>query len=227
MLFVSGPIECFMPINQSAFFKKAIYIYNMYKEKHTSLQPLSTSYPRGNGRERIRKQTREQTPTQLIDQHPGERPQEVRPTWIEVNLCAIEHNCRLIASLVRPGVSILACVKANAYGHGAIPVARTVLQHGADRLGVAMVSEARELRQAGIAAPLHILGETPSWQMQEAVSLDLTLTLCNLEAARKLALISQAAGKLINVHIKVDTGMGRLGISAEHLTEIIALIGAL
>ena len=102
-------------------------------------------------------------------------------------------------------------------------MACTVLQHGAERLGVATLGEARELRYAGIKAPLHLLGETPAWELQEAVSLDLTVTLCTLEAARRLSFIAQAAGKLINVHIKIDTGMGRLGIAAEQSIEIIEL----
>jgi alanine racemase len=150
-----------------------------------------------------------------------------RPTWIEIDLCAIASNTRLIRSLVGPAVSILACLKANAYGHGAVEVARTVLHHGADRLGVAMVSEARELRDTGIEAPIHILGDTPDWQMYDVAHLDLTVTLCRLEAAHTLSHAASTSGKTIRVHVKVDTGMGRLGMRAEHIREVVALVRAI
>jgi alanine racemase len=146
-----------------------------------------------------------------------------RPTWIEVDLSAIANNVCLIKSLVGTRVSVLACLKANAYGHGAVKVAHTMLRHGVDRLGVAMVSEAKELRDAGVNVPVHVLGDTPSWQMPEAVRLDLTVTLCALESARALSLIARTLGKTVKVHVKVDTGMGRLGIRAEHIGEVVAL----
>jgi len=147
-----------------------------------------------------------------------------RPTWIEVDLGAIANNTALIKSLVGPRVSVLACLKANAYGHGAVNVARTVLRHGAHRVGVAMVSEAKELREAGIHVPLHVLGETPYWQMYEAVYLDLVVTLCTLESARVLSHIARTLGKTVKVHVKIDTGMGRLGLYAEDIGKIVALV---
>ncbi len=106
-------------------------------------------------------QVTELAPEPLPDQTLEERQIRAwveRPTWIEVDLGAIANNTALIKSLVGPRASVLACLKANAYGHGAVNVARTVLRHGAHRVGVAMVSEAKELREAGIHAPLHVLG---------------------------------------------------------------------
>ena len=172
-------------------------------------------------------QITEQRPDLLPDQILKERQIGVwveRPTRIEVDLRAIANNTGLIKSLVGPRVSVLACLKANAYGHGAVNVARTVLQHGASRLGVAMVSEAKELRDAGINIPLHVLGDTPYRQMYEAVHLDLIVTLCTLESARVLSLIARTLGKTVKVHVKIDTGMGRLGVYAEDIGEIIALV---
>lgn len=166
-------------------------------------------------------------PVPLLSQSFGERQlnrDTGRPTWIEIDLSAIANNCRLVQSLIGPHVSILACVKANAYGHGEVAVARTVLNHGASRLGVAMVSEARNLRNAGIDAPLHVLGEIPLWQMHEAVHLNLTVTLCTLEAAQRLSAIAKTLKKIVKVHIKIDTGMGRLGIDARHAGEVVALV---
>lgn len=146
-----------------------------------------------------------------------------RPAWINIDLRALAHNLRQIRSLVTPQVSILACLKANAYGHGALQVARTVLSHGASRIGVAMVSEAKALREAGIDVPIHILGHIPLWQMYEAVCLDLTVSISDVNSASALSHIAHAHGKTLKVHLKVDTGMGRLGIRAEQTQEIVTL----
>jgi alanine racemase len=121
-------------------------------------------------------------------------------------------------------VRVLASLKADGYGHGALKVARTVLHNGASMLGVATVSEAIPLREAGIAAPILVFGYVPLWQMREAVRLDLTVTIYASEAARALARAAQALGKTARVHVKVDTGMGRLGIRSEQLDEILALV---
>jgi alanine racemase len=170
----------------------------------------------------------EQAPGELVRQTPGwkqivlMRPE--RPTWLEIDLSAIGNNTRRIKDLVGPAVRVLASLKADGYGHGALKVARTVLHNGASMLGVATVSEATPLREAGIAAPILVFGYVPLWQMREAVRLDLTVTLYALEAARALARAAQALGRTVRVHVKVDTGMGRLGIRSEQLDEILALI---
>jgi alanine racemase len=165
---------------------------------------------------------------QLVRQTPGwkqivvMRPE--RPTWVEIDLSAIANNTRQIQSLVGPGVRILASLKADAYGHGALKVAHTVLHNGASMLGVATVSEAAPLREAGIHAPILVFGYVPHWQMREAVHLGLTITLYSIESAQALSRAAQTLRHRVKVHVKVDTGMGRLGIRAEHFAEVLQLI---
>jgi Alr-MurF fusion protein len=165
---------------------------------------------------------------QLVRQTPGWKQIVVmrpdRPTWVEIDLSAIASNTRQIQSLVGPNVRILASLKADAYGHGALKVARTVLHNGASMLGVATVSEAIPLREAGIHAPVLVFGYVPHWQMREAVRLRLTLTLYSIESAQALSRAAQALNQTVKVHVKVDTGMGRLGIRAERSTEIVELL---
>ncbi len=147
-----------------------------------------------------------------------------RPTWVEIDLNAIGSNTRHIKSLVGSQVQVLVALKADAYGHGALKVARTVLQNGATMLGVATVSEAIPLRDGNIQAPILVFGYVPRWQMREAVRLGTSVTLYSSEAARSLSQAAVALGKTVKVHVKVDTGMGRLGIWYERIDEIIDLI---
>ena len=147
-----------------------------------------------------------------------------RPTWVEIDLSAIAHNTRQIAGLVGPRVRILASLKADAYGHGAVKVGHTVLHNGASMLGVATVSEAIPLRDAGISTPILVFGYIPAWQMREAVRLGVTLTLYSHEAAQAASRAALALGKTALAHIKVDSGMGRLGIRAEELESIVQLV---
>src|SRR6266699_2983163 len=167
-------------------------------------------------------------PELLVRQSPGWKQIVVmradRPTWVEIDLSAIANNTRQVKALVGPRVRILASLKADAYGHGAIKVARTVLHKGASMLGVATVSEARPLREAGIDAPILVFGYVPPWQMREAVRLGLTVTLYSIESAQALARAAHALGQSVKVHVKVDTGMGRLGIRAEQVEEVMALV---
>ena len=170
----------------------------------------------------------EQAREQLVRQTPGwkqivvMRPE--RPTWVEIDLSAIANNTRQVQSLVGPGVRVLASLKADAYGHGALKVARTVLHNGASMLGVATVSEATPLREAGISAPILVFGYVPPWQMREAVRLGLTITLYATESAQALSRAALALGQAVKVHVKVDTGMGRLGIRAEQAAEVLKLV---
>ncbi|HXZ03858.1 MAG TPA: alanine racemase [Ktedonobacteraceae bacterium] len=170
----------------------------------------------------------EQAPEQLVRQTPGwkyivvMRPD--RPTWVEIDLSAIANNMRQIRSLVGPDLRILASLKADAYGHGALKVARTLLHNDATMLGVATLSEAIPLREAGIQAPILVFGYVPHWQMREAVCLRLTLTLYSMESAQALSRAAQALNQVVKVHVKVDTGMGRLGIRTEHMDDIIELL---
>jgi alanine racemase len=150
-----------------------------------------------------------------------------RPTWLEVDLGAIGGNTRLIKEMIGPRVEMLASLKADAYGHGALPVARVVLRNGASWLGVATVSEARPLREAGIAAPILVFGFIPPWQAREAVRLDLRATIYSLDLAQALAGAARDLGRVLPVHVKVDSGMGRLGLRAEDVDGITAFCAEL
>lgn len=138
-----------------------------------------------------------------------------RPTWVEINLDNLGHNMQTIKKNVKKDSLITAVVKANAYGHGSVRSAKTFLNNGADRLAVATLSEAIELRKSGINnVPILILGYTPGTQFSSLIEWDIIQTIYSLESAK---LISQQAlnmGKEAKIHIKVDTGMGRIGFLA-------------
>jgi Alr-MurF fusion protein len=169
-----------------------------------------------------------EAPERLVRQTPGWKQIVVmrpdRPTWVEVDLSAIGNNTRRIKELVGPGVRVLVSLKADAYGHGALKVARTVLHNGASMLGVATVSEATPLREAGITAPILVFGYVPPWQMREAVRLSVTVTLYAPESALALSRAALALGKTVKVHAKIDTGMARLGVRAEQSAEVMRLV---
>lgn len=131
--------------------------------------------------------------------------------WSEINLDALAHNVRQLRSVTSPQAELMAIVKANAYGHGAEQVAWTALASGAKRLGVARVSEGIELREAGIAAPILVLGYTVPEEYPLLLKHNLIQTVYNIEIARGLSALASRANKKAPVHIKVDTGMGRLG----------------
>ncbi len=142
----------------------------------------------------------------------------MRPTWLEVDLGRLAENYRLLATRLSPRTRVIGVVKANAYGHGAVPVARKLLALGAARLAVATATEGAELRAAGIEAPIHLLGSLHPNEAEDALKADLIPTLATLEAARALARLRPGA----RVHVKVDTGMGRVGISPEALPAFLA-----
>ncbi|NQT22447.1 MAG: alanine racemase [Candidatus Omnitrophica bacterium] len=131
-----------------------------------------------------------------------------RPTWAEIDLEAIRKNYRSIQKSVSAGVNIMVVVKANAYGHGSIQVSRALEKENVSYLGVATLDEAIKLRKAQIKAPILILGSIFPHEVKPAVKNNITLTLCNNE-------LLQALNKnkiRTKVHIKVDTGMGRIGV---------------
>ena len=143
-----------------------------------------------------------------------------RPTIAEIDLDAIAFNFGQIRKLVGPDIKICPAVKADGYGHGAVEVSRTVLEAGAEMLGVATIEEADELRRAGIRAPILLLGCILPDQIPEAVRYDLTVAVCDHSSAAALSHEAQAADRRVKVHIKVDTGMGRIGVQPE---EAVAL----
>lgn len=131
-------------------------------------------------------------------------------TWAEVDLDALAHNYRLLRGLA-PEAKFLGLVKSNAYGHGAVPVAKKLEELGADMLAVACLDEAVELRQAGIAIPILCLGQTPPELAGELLEYDVIQAVGDLETGEALSAAAVKAGKTLKIHIKVDTGMGRLG----------------
>lgn len=133
--------------------------------------------------------------------------------WLEIDLSAIRGNLRRLAEMAG-GAGVMAVVKANAYGHGAAPVARAAVQAGAAWLAVARPGEALELRAAGLSGPILVLGYTPPELAAQAIGLDLTLAVFDAETAAAYAAAARALGRRARVHVKLDTGMGRLGIAA-------------
>ena len=137
----------------------------------------------------------------------------LKPAWAEIDLTATANNVERVKAIVGPAAEVMAVVKANAYGHGAVPVARTALRHGATWLGVACLGEGVELREAGITSPTLILGFTPSWDAAEVVRHGLAATVYSADVAQELSRAALAQGRPpAAVHVKVDTGMGRLGL---------------
>jgi alanine racemase len=147
-----------------------------------------------------------------------------RPTWLEIDLDAIAANTRRIKEIVGPETDVLVSLKADAYGHGALRVARTTLLNGGSWLGVATLSEATPLRTAGITTPILVFGYIPPWQAREAARLDLRATVYSANIAAELAQAARDLDRTIRVHVKVDSGMARLGLRAEDVEGIVRFI---
>lgn len=133
------------------------------------------------------------------------------PTTATTHLGAIRANLDAVRERVGDRL-VLAAVKADAYGHGAVRVGRAALAAGAAMLAVATLGEARALRAAGIAAPILVLGYTPPWQARAAAQLGVTCTVFDMDTAQALAEAAAALGREVRAHVKVDTGMARLGL---------------
>jgi alanine racemase len=135
-----------------------------------------------------------------------------RDAWVEINLGTLEQNARAIRKLLPPHVSIMAIVKADAYGHGATMVLPILEASGVSMAGVASIDEAIQLRQAGLKLPVLVIGVVPDWAMQYAAAYDIQLTIFHPHHLENLRQAHRQAGKPFKVHIKVDTGMHRIGI---------------
>ena len=135
----------------------------------------------------------------------------LRRTWAEIDLDALAHNYRRARELTGPGVRYLGVVKADAYGHGAVQVAERLEELGADYLAVSSLDEARELRHGGINAPILILGHTPPEMVPELIRYHITQAVSAQAKAEAYSAAALACGGTLKVHIKVDTGMSRLG----------------
>lgn len=142
-----------------------------------------------------------------------------RPLWAEIDLDAISANTAALKARVG-SAELMAMVKANAYGHGAIVVSEAVLAAGASRLGVAALDEARQLRKAGIEAPILVVGNVAPESARSAVELDITLTVNSMQLGLALSVAAGAVGRRNRVHVKVDTGLNRYGLAHEEVVDL-------
>jgi len=148
--------------------------------------------------------------------------------WAQIDLDAIAHNTHEIKSRIGERVQLMAVLKADAYGHGAVQVAHTVLQSGATQIAVARVAEGIELRRGGITAPILILGYVPVSAVGAVVDYRLSLTVTTLELARALSAEVEARRLApLPVHIKVDTGMGRFGLLPDEVVDLTQALNAM
>ena len=140
----------------------------------------------------------------------------------DIDLSALKNNVQKLKAHVGPGVKLAAVVKADAYGHGAVRIARTALENGADFLTVARLSEAVDLRKAGIKAPILMFGHTPPSQAAVMAEHDLTPAVNSLEEAQRLSEAAASLQKRITVHVKIDSGMGRVGLQGDSVDDIVS-----
>ncbi len=151
----------------------------------------------------------------------------LRPTWVEINLDHLRHNLQQFRRHIGPEVQIMAVVKADGYGHGAVEVARAALNAGASSLAVAMADEGIELRRAGIGAPVLLLGYTHPDQAPLMRKYRFTPVIYHLEAARGLSRWFAERGEVLPVHVKVDTGMGRVGVAPREAVDFIGAVATM
>src|ERR1700685_3533359 len=150
-----------------------------------------------------------------------------RPAWAEIDLDAVEANVRELCRLIGPSVELIAVVKANGYGHGAVAIAAAALGAGAKRLAVACVDEGVELRRAGLAAPILIMGYTPVWQAGRVVEHRLTPTVDCMELGMALSAASVQMGVHQPIQLKLDSGMSRFGLGPEEVAPLATALGRL
>ncbi|NDO19661.1 alanine racemase [Lachnospiraceae bacterium MD329] len=143
-------------------------------------------------------------------------------TWAEVNLDAIAHNIKEIRKITAPGAQIMAVVKADAYGHGFLEVTKTLLENGADRLAVAVLQEGKQLRSRGVTVPILILGASGEETAEEIINFDITPSVFTYDFAKALSYEAEKKEKVTKIHIKIDTGMSRIGfLAGENNEEIV------
>ncbi len=144
-----------------------------------------------------------------------------RDSWVEINLENIAYNMRSIRKNTPKDKKLLAVVKADAYGHGSVMIAPTLLASGADMLGVASIDEGVDLRQAKINCDILVLGAVPVWAVESAVNADLTIAIFSKEHLAACKQAFERTGKKPKVHVKLDTGMNRIGVSIDDAVEFI------
>lgn len=146
-----------------------------------------------------------------------------RPAWAEISASAIAHNVRAIKRVIGE-TALCAVVKANAYGHGAPLVAKAAVDAGADYLAVAIVDEGIELREHGITTPILVLAEIPAATIPDALAHDLALTIGSPAGARDAVAMAEQFGGSHRVHVKVDTGMHRMGAMPDDIDEVVDVL---
>lgn len=149
---------------------------------------------------------------------------QYRPTVLTVSLSAIANNFHLAKTVVHGRPRRMAVVKADAYGHGMIPVAQRLLHEGADALAVATIDEGVALREAGVLAPTLVMGGTCREGLEEAVSRHLAVTVYDLDTLRRLNQAAQRLNTVAHAHLKIDTGMGRIGVKGKR--ALVSLLDA-
>lgn len=146
------------------------------------------------------------------------------PTWVEVDLCAVRHNVQVLKHLSPKRTKLIAVIKADAYGHGAVPVAFEAMRAGAWGLAVARVQEGVRLRLAGVEAPILVLGYAAEPELPLALNHELDVTVSGWRTALALSSLAVTAGRVARLHLKVDTGMHRYGVPVEearHFAEVV------
>lgn len=136
---------------------------------------------------------------------------EIRPCWLEINLDNLKHNIHIIKSNVNPNSEIMAVIKANAYNHGAITIAKELINLGVKRFAVSILSEGLELRENGIDEPILLLNYIRDSEIKEAIKHDLTMTVYDYEQAKLISKYARELNLIAKIHIKLDTGMSRIG----------------
>ncbi|QIZ06995.1 alanine racemase [Priestia megaterium] len=145
-----------------------------------------------------------------------------RDTWAEISLDHIKNNYLQFRQFVHPHAKIMAVVKANGYGHGAIEIAKTAIEAGADYLAVALVDEAIKLRLSGLTQPILVLGYTPTRSIRAAILENITLTVFDHEVLDEVIVQAYSLSKTASIHLKIDTGMFRIGVTSSDDALILA-----
>lgn len=147
-----------------------------------------------------------------------------RDAWVEVDLNAIERNIAVIRSWLNPGTRLMTVVKSDAYGHGAAGIAEVLAACGADWLGVASIDEGCQIRATGVQLPILLLSPCPAWALPTALDADLTLTVTSSSQIEDISAVCQRLKRKASIHLKIDTGMHRLGIAPDKLSDLLYLL---
>lgn len=144
-----------------------------------------------------------------------------RDAWVEINISNLENNIKEIRKNVPQGIKLLGVVKADAYGHGAVMLAPTILASGIDMLGVASIDEGVDLRQAGINCDILVLGAVPVWAVESAVKSDISISIFSEDHIQACKQAYKRTGIKPKVHVKLDTGMNRIGVRTDVAVDFI------